>query len=192
MALKIKKVNVRTIGSGNIGATNISRILGLKFGFLSFLFDCSKGFLPYIIGGQLFPFLSKDILLLICSLGIIGHDFSIFLSGKGGKGIGTTFGLALVFHYPSALLVLILWILIIILTGYVSLASLIGLLLIPIIYYISSLMSGSPFSLNLSSYLLVFSIFYSLLGIFQHRSNIKRLIHHQEKVTFKRNLFHNE
>jgi len=185
LALKLKKINVRTIGSGNIGATNITRILGLKFGFVSFLFDFSKGFLPFLIGTYLFPNMSKDVLLLVCSLGIVGHDFSPFLSFKGGKGIGTTFGLAVIFHAPSALLVLGLWILIILVTGYVSLASIIGISLVPLLYYLFGLT-------HIYHYLIVFAIFCSILGIFQHRSNIDRLLHHVEKVTFKKNLLHNE
>lgn len=184
LALKLKKVNVRNIGSGNIGATNITRILGLKFGFISFLFDFSKGFLPYLIGSYVFPSMPKDILLLICSLGIIGHDFSPFLAFKGGKGIGTTFGVAVIFHYPSALLVLLLWILIILISGYVSLASIIGVFLIPVLYYLFGLTAIYPYSI-------VFALFFSILGIYQHRSNIHRLLSHSEKVTFKKNILHN-
>jgi glycerol-3-phosphate acyltransferase PlsY len=184
LALKLKKINVRNMGSGNIGATNITRILGLKFGFVSFLFDFSKGFLPYLISSYIFPSMPKDLLLLICSLGIIGHDFSPFLSFKGGKGIGTTFGLAVIFHYPSALLVLFLWIVMILLTGYVSLASIIGVCLIPLLYYLFGITRIYPLSI-------VFAIFFSILGIFQHRSNLARLFSHTEKVTFKKNLFHN-
>ena len=185
IALKIKKINIRNVGSGNIGATNITRILGLKFGFVSFLFDFSKGFLPFFLGGYLFPHLSRDLLLLISSLGIIGHDFSPFLSFKGGKGIGTTFGLAVIFHYPSAVLVLFLWFVIIFITGYVSLASIIGVFLIPILYYLFGLIKLYPYSLY-------FALFFSLLGIFQHRSNIIRLLHHNEKVTFRKNLLGNK
>jgi acyl phosphate:glycerol-3-phosphate acyltransferase len=154
------------------------------------LFDFSKGFLPFLIGGYFFPHMTKDLLLLISSFGIIGHDFSIFLSGKGGKGIGTTFGLAIIFHYPSALLVLVLWITIIYLTGYVSLASIIGVSLIPILYYLFSFSHIYSFSLPLTVYSILFAILFSLLGIFQHRSNIVKLWNHKERVTFKKNLLH--
>lgn len=173
------------MGSGNIGATNITRILGFKFGLVSFLFDFSKGFLPFLLGQHFFPLLTKDIILLISSLGIIGHDFSPFLSFKGGKGIGTTFGVAVIFHYPSALLVLVLWMLIIWITGYVSLASIIGVFLIPFLYYFFGLVKAYPYSL-------LFAVFFSILGIFQHRSNIVRLFNHNEKVSYKKNLLHNE
>lgn len=185
LALKLKKINVRNIGSGNIGATNITRILGFKFGFISFLFDFSKGFLPYFIGCYLFPNLSKDILLLLSSLGIIGHDFSPFLMLKGGKGIGTTFGVAVIFHYPSALMVLLLWFAIIFITGYVSLASIVGVLLIPVLYISFGLFAKYPYSL-------LFAIFFSLLGIYQHRSNIVRLLNHKEKVSYRNNLIGNQ
>jgi len=180
------------IGSGNIGATNITRILGIKFGFISFLFDFSKGFLPFFLGGIFFPQLPKDILLLISSVSIIGHDFSPFLSFKGGKGIGTTFGLAIIFHYPSALLVLILWFFIIFLTGYVSLASIIGICLLPLLYYIFGSISIHPLNLLFTQYSFFFALFFSLLGIFQHRSNIARLYLHKEKVSFSKNFLKNK
>jgi len=184
LALKIKKINVRKLGSGNIGATNITRILGVRFGLISFLFDFSKGVLPFLVGSFLFPGLAKDLLLLIASFGIIGHDYSPFLAFQGGKGIGTTFGLALVFHWSSTLIAASLWISIILITGYVSLASILTISIVPVLYIIFGLNVRLPYSM-------VFGIFYSLLGIFQHRNNIKRLIHKCEKVSFKKNFLHN-
>jgi len=89
---KSKGIDIRKVGSGNIGATNVLRVAGFSVALLSGLFDLSKGLLPVLLGKYLFHF-DGVFLFLSGFSGILGHDFSIFLKFKGGKGIATTFGI---------------------------------------------------------------------------------------------------
>ena len=185
LALVFRHTNVREKGSGNIGATNITRVLGFKFGIVSLLFDLSKGIIPFIIAEKLFPG-QRGFSLLCSSASILGHNFSIFLSFKGGKGIGTTAGLLLMYDYRIALILLVIWILTILITGWVSMASILALCTAPwlMIWY-----HRLPNQQNVFAWVFVF--FYAMLGIWQHRENIKRLLSHEEKVMFTHNLFKN-
>jgi len=185
LALVIKHTNVREKGSGNIGATNITRVLGFKFGIISLLFDLSKGMFPFLIAQQLFPG-QRGLALLCSSSAIIGHNFSLFLFFKGGKGIGTTLGLLLVFDWKIALILLGIWIVTILITGWVSLGSILALCSAPLL-----IIQMYP-AVNLQNQLVwVFVFFFSTLGIWQHRENIKRLLKHEEKVMFRHNLCKN-
>lgn len=160
-------------------------MLGFKFGLVSLLFDLSKGVIPFLIALQLFPG-QRGLALLCSSAAIIGHNFSVFLSFKGGKGIGTTAGLLLVFDWKIALIVLGIWIVVILITGWVSLGSIVALCSAPL------LITQSYPAITFQNQLIwVFVFFFSALGIWQHRDNIKRLIKYEEKVMFKHNLLKN-
>lgn len=185
LALSVRHTNVREKGSGNIGATNITRVLGFKFGLVSLLFDLSKGIIPFLIAEKLFPG-QRGVALCCSSASILGHNFSLFLSFKGGKGIGTTAGLLLMFDYRIALVLVCIWILTILTSGWVSLASILALCTAPwLMIWLYPVISEQ----NLFAWVFVF--FYAILGLWQHRENIKRLLSHQEKVMFKHNLLKN-
>jgi acyl phosphate:glycerol-3-phosphate acyltransferase len=185
IAYLLHKIDIRQKGSGNVGATNIARVLGLKWGLLSFLLDASKAIVPFFIASWLFPGMAqlyRDVLLFVVSLSIIGHDYSCFLGFTGGKGMSTLFGLLLVYDFNIALLMVVVWVVVLLIWGYVSLASIVSVVS-TILWFLL---------LQPSVWTLVFSVFFTLLTIWQHRENINRLFSGTEKVMFKKNLVGNQ
>lgn len=162
------KEDIRKTGSGNIGATNVSRKLGFLGGFITFLLDGFKGYLavwimmmitilPYWIG-------------LAGVMAVLGHCFTPFLGFKGGKGIATSFGVFLKLAPYPALLCFFIFVLFLILFKYVSLSSLISSASFPPIAYF----------LKINEWFVVYSVCISLLIIYKHRENIKRLVEKKE------------
>lgn len=159
--------DIRKIGSGNVGATNAARILGLKYGFLVAALDILKGILAVFIARALILAESPRYFLLIASLLVItGHNWSIFLRFAGGKGVAATFGV-LVFLYPLPMFFsLALWLILVVLSRYVSLASIVAALAAPILVLI----------MHRNIYDLVFVSIFAILIIYRHIPNIKRLL----------------
>ena len=106
----VSKKDIRQIGSGNIGATNVTRVLGVKWGLLSFFFDFAKGYLPFLLATIIFPELNRAWLLWMSIPAILGHNFSPFLGFKGGKGISTTAGLLVAYSPLLGLCCLLFWV----------------------------------------------------------------------------------
>ncbi len=172
---KLKGINIQQHGSGNIGATNVGRVMGKGWGILTFVLDFLKVPLAAFIkdySKDWFPlsFTSwesslLDILLLLGA--VIGHNYPIWLKFKGGKGIATSAG-GLLWLVPQAFLVIaITWIITFLIFRYVSLASIIGAVALPI-----SILILNP----KNSLLLVFSCFLAAMAIWRHRTNIQRLL----------------
>lgn len=180
LAKILKNIDLRKVGSGNIGATNLARVLGYKIGALGLLLDISKGIIPVILLADLTSSsldISQDSLRLILGLAsICGHNWSIFLKLKGGKGIATSFGVLIGLALKSflvakiILILALIWVLTLIISGYVSLSSIISAILLPIFLYI--------FSLNQD--FILFGIIMAVFAIFRHKSNIIRLLQHKE------------
>jgi len=174
--------DIRTKGSGNMGSTNVFRILGKKWGILVQILDLLKGYIPVLICGYilyLFNFNELDqnslmyYKLLIGVSAILGHVFSIFVGFKGGKGINTSVGMLLALDPIGILFTFLVFLIILVLTGYVSLGSIIGsMFLVFSIYFRENILHENVIGYEV---LFVFSVFISLLIIFTHRSNIKRL-----------------
>jgi len=160
---KTKGIDIRKIGSGNIGATNVLRVAGLSTALISGILDLSKGLLPILIGKYIFHF---DIytLFLMGFFGVIGHDYSIFLGFKGGKGIASTLGFIIGLNPFVALIQVLIFIIVLLLTKFVSLSSIVSLSLLPVV-----LLLFKKYNLALLSILL------SLLAIYRHKENIERL-----------------
>jgi len=159
-----KKVDIREYGSGNIGATNALRILGPLLASLVVLGDIGKG----ILSIYLVQYLNIDnlVILIIAGLAVIfGHDWSIFLGFKGGKGIATTFGVVFVLNPTISILALIIWGIVVVTTRYVSLASIFAVISI----FIFTILFKQPYEY------IIFSAIILVLGIFKHKDNIKRL-----------------
>ena len=164
---KIKGIDIRKHGSGNIGTTNVSRILGKNWGIAVFFIDALKGFIPTMLAYYLFQDLSFS--LLAGFLATIGHIFSVFLKFKGGNGMATSVG---VFFAIVPFLVF---------------ATAVFQLVILKIYRIMSVATFSGIAM-MSALALIFApleVFYfllvfDLLIIFAHRENIKRLIKSKE------------
>ncbi len=164
--------DVRKIGSGNVGATNATRVMGFKMGVLVGVLDVLKGFIGVSIAQWLLPSnLPIYYLLLASFLTVIGHNWSIFLNFSGGKGVATTFGILLKLMPVSFFAFIIIWLSIVLLTRYVSLASIVSAISIPVI----------AFLYYENFYLTFFSLLLAMLIIIRHHSNIDRLVKGNER-----------
>src|SRR6056297_390716 len=134
----VMKKDVREYGSGNIGATNVARVMGLKSGILVAVFDILKGFLGVLVGQAILGSGASAVILLVAVAAIAGHDWSIFLGFSGGKGVATTFGVILRLYPLAFLIYALIWLLLVITTRYVSLGSIVGSMSLPIVVYFSS------------------------------------------------------
>lgn len=190
---KIKGIDIRNIGSGNIGATNLSRALGKKWGYFCFILDTLKGLLPTLAASFALPASPKTwqlfAALAVAMATVIGHIFPIFLKFKGGKGVATSFGSALGFwpYYSiCAVAALIIWLIVVLLFRYISLASIIAALAFPIVLLIAIFIFPA-WKFNELWPLLIIAVVLPLIVIIRHRSNIKRLFSGTEsKISFKR------
>src|SRR5579862_5375400 len=124
IARKFKGVDIRTLGSGNIGATNVWRTCGPVTGSVVFALDVLKGFLPPLIGAGLH--LNSGWQILAALLAILGHNYSLWLGGKGGKGIATSLGALLGIAPSVGLTAFALFGLEVVLLGWISLGSILG------------------------------------------------------------------
>jgi len=162
---KRKGVDIRSIGSGNIGATNVARALGVKWAAFIFFMDTTKGFLVPLLTYYILKEYGYLIYLnsLLC---ILGHQFSIFERFKGGKGVATSFGVFLYIAPVSAIISLIVFMSSFLIFRIVSLGSLLASLSLPIWIYILSHERGQ----------LLFACLISILIWIAHIGNLKRLI----------------
>jgi glycerol-3-phosphate acyltransferase PlsY len=162
---KTQGKDIRTMGSGNIGATNVLRCLGKPLGIACFVLDVLKGFLP----AALFPILGKTnpaFGILFGTAAILGHNFPVFLNFKGGKGVATSAGVLLGVAPLAVMIGLLTWGIVFYTSGYVSLGSIIAALLV--------ILTGWT-----AGYGPVIATALTLLGgltIYRHRTNIQRLL----------------
>ncbi|NLM36890.1 MAG: glycerol-3-phosphate 1-O-acyltransferase PlsY [Firmicutes bacterium] len=171
----ISRVDVRKKGSGNPGATNVYRILGPLFGLIVLVGDTLKGVIGCLIGG----WLGVPGIAPWCGLAVIaGHNWPLPFKFKGGKGIATSFGTIIVLA-PATLLVLFpLWIVTLLLSGYVSLSSIVAALGLPL-----SCLFLYPGKTDLFFYALLACI----LAVARHRANIQRIMNGTEnKILWKK------
>jgi glycerol-3-phosphate acyltransferase PlsY len=168
---RARGIDIRQHGSGNIGATNVGRVMGRNWGFVAFACDFLKGFLPlFLLRWLVYPSDADwpvALLLVVCGLaGILGHNFTPWLGFKGGKGVATTGGVVAALIPWAFLIVLGVWIVLTALTRTVSIGSILAAVALPIttgllysgrwIYFGLALLAGA-------------------LVIWRHRSNIQRL-----------------
>lgn len=175
-------VDLRTIGSGNIGATNLARALGRKWGYLCFALDVLKGLVPMALVGALLGVpgrpVSLTLWLAVGIAAILGHVFPIYLKFKGGKGVATSFGVALglwPYFTICALIALLVWVIAVLIWRYVSLASVCAAVVFPIALAVGTLTIPSWDHVNLWP-LMVAATLIPLLVILRHRENIQRLL----------------
>lgn len=164
--------DIRTIGSGSTGATNVKRVMGKKWFFTVMLLDAFKGALPVVLA-KIFAtsFVSIGLIPVLCAIAVIlGHSKSIFLKFSGGKSVASGVGTILALNWMVGLAVAVVWAIITYISKYVSLGSIIALSLSPIFMYLCK----EPISY----------IFYCALGaiyiVYLHRENIKRLLKGEE------------
>lgn len=163
--------DIRKEGSGNIGATNVTRVIGKKAGKLCFLLDFVKGALPVAAVQMLLPETGGWGMLLAGAMAVAGHMFPIYLQFKGGKGISTAGGVAAAMLWQAFLLAGVVWVVVFLASRYVSLASIVAAAMLPLGATIFALSGYRQISMPI----LVFFYLIALVAIWKHRSNIARL-----------------
>jgi glycerol-3-phosphate acyltransferase PlsY len=154
--------DIRTHGSGNIGATNVARVLGKQYFFLIFLLDAAKAFV-YLWLLKTYTHISEYTLYITAFAVLLGNVASIFLKGRGGKGVSTSVGIMMALQPLVVPWVLAVWLIILSLTKTVGIASVVATMFLPLIAYYMC-----------SNYVLVlFSFFASMIILWRHKENIK-------------------
>jgi glycerol-3-phosphate acyltransferase PlsY len=169
-----EKKDIRGYGSQSIGATNVFRLKGWIFAIPVIFVDILKGFLPVFLALKLFP--DKRFALLCGFLAVLGHCFPLYIKLKGGKGVATSVGVYLVLAFKPLLIGIGVFLIVIALTRYVSLGSIMAMLSLPLsIYFIQG---------NQEAAILSIAIF--LLIVIRHGGNIRRLVDGNERKLGKK------
>ena len=184
-------IDLRNIGSGNIGATNVSRALGKKWAYLCFLLDCLKGFVPMLIAGLLI----EDITIMKLSLwlgvgcaAILGHVFPIYLNFKGGKGMSTCLGVILglyPYYTIPGLIAFAVWAVCVLIWKYISLASMIAALSFPLTLTIAFIISPQ-WHFRCLWPLFIVAVAIPILIVIRHIENIMRLLNGSENKVMQK------
>lgn len=164
---KTKGIDLRKEGSGNIGATNVLRIIGKKEALITLLLDISKGILPVLVV-KLIPLYANNLFLvgLVGTCAILGHCFSPFMRFRGGKGVATTIGVLLAYAPLAGLISILIWIITFKISKISSLGALISFAILPLNVYI----------LNYSDEVLFFAFLFTVIIYIRHIPNIKRIL----------------
>lgn len=183
---RARGVDILREGSGNIGATNVLRVLGKPYGYAVFLFDFLKGVgavrLSILIASRMDPGSDATELIAIVSgvLCVIGHSYPVWLGFKGGKGVATSAGVLFGLMPVAALVMMIVWLVIFALTKYVSVASIAAAIALPLV-----VLGMVRLQETNGMALVYFSICLTVVIVWRHRSNIARLRKGTEQ-SFKR------
>jgi len=176
-AKKFKGIDLRDVGSGSTGATNVLRNIGKWPALIVFIIDVLKGFIAVKIA---YFFLSENIFQVLAGLfAITGHIWPIWLKGRGGKAVATGLGMFIALSWGVGLASFGTFLIVICLTQIVSLSSIAAALLLPIYMFIYVETFNHPFT--------IFSFIVAIIVIWKHRSNINRLLKGEEPKISKRN-----
>ena len=163
----VKKIDIRTVGSKNLGATNVMRSVSKRLGLTVLLLDFLKGFIPVFISMRFFPDKASTIIAILSGiLTVCGHNWPVFLKFSGGKGVATSAGVCIALIPVDSIIVILIFVSIWSITRYISLGSIVAAVLLPAICWLTK----KPAEI---------SIFITIIGlavIYRHKSNIKRLI----------------
>jgi glycerol-3-phosphate acyltransferase PlsY len=170
---RLKNLDIRQHGSRNVGATNVTRVVGVSYGLLALSGDVGKGAAAAWLTGAL------GVPLWLSGLSVVGHNWSLFLRFAGGKGVATTVGLLLAFSWPTLLVTVAIWIVVVLLTRYVAVGSMVALLLTPGVLYLFQVQAVNWELIGLFGGL-------GLMTVWQHRSNIQRMLQGEESRVFKK------
>jgi acyl phosphate:glycerol-3-phosphate acyltransferase len=163
----IARIDLRQHGSGNLGATNLFRVLGWKYAIPVALFDIAKGVVPVLVFSRQHS--NSELFAVACGVAaIVGHVFSVFVGFKGGKGVATAAGVMLALTPVSLGVAALVWAVVVRLTGYVSLGSIAAAAVLPLAVYVLE-HPGSP-------ELLWIDVLVAAGVIVLHRKNIHRLL----------------
>ncbi len=160
---KLRGVNLKEVGSGNIGATNVLRTTGKLPAILTLIGDSAKGAVAVFIARYFDAGVYWEGLVGICA--VLGHNFSIFLKFKGGKGVATSLGVLLIYSPQTGILTIIIWLMTVLISKYSSLGALISFGLLPISAFVLDSKEKVPVLLMMT-----------LLIVIRHKDNIRRII----------------
>jgi acyl phosphate:glycerol-3-phosphate acyltransferase len=176
---RAKGIDIRQKGSGNIGAANASRVMGKQWGYLVFICDFLKGFFAVELGFLIAIFFHENLGLgsvIAGTMAVVGHDYPVWLGFRGGKGIATLAGTVLAVFAPLVCILFgVVWLVVFLISRYTSLASIAGVLSLPITSALIVPKNQSEFPL-----LVGFSGLMAALALWRHRSNIVRLLNGTE------------
>lgn len=191
---KARGVDLRKVGSGNIGATNTGRTLGKKWGILCFILDVLKGLLPMVLvpvlGLTSKPLTTGQLVMwiLVGVAAVLGHIFPVYLRLKGGKGMATSLGIVLglwPYYTLCGLGVFMIWAITLWIWRYVSLSSIIAAVTFPILL-ITCILAVDSWPLDQLWPLVIIAVLMALLVVLRHRSNIVRLRNGTEAKVFQK------
>ncbi len=174
LVARAKGIDLKNVGSGNIGATNVLRTTGKWPALLTLAGDVLKGVIPVAVGKYLLHDLTMEGVIGLSA--ILGHNFSLFLRFRGGKGVATSIGVLLVFSPKAALVTVVIWLVVTLFTRYSSLGAIVSFGVLPLTIY------GADYTRER----LVISLIISVLLMLRHADNIKRLIQGTEPKVGKR------
>lgn len=168
---KVAGIDITKEGSGNIGATNVARALGLRWGILTFCLDLLKGYIPVYFLMSMFDSYQGWGLIIFSLAILLGHRFSLFMRFRGGKGVATAFGIFLALSPLAALIAFGFFLFMVFITDYISLGSVTSALLMPFIL----LFLKKPVEFIITASLM------AVLICLAHKDNIVRLINGEER-----------
>ena len=164
---KMRGVDVRTVGSKNIGATNVYRTVGHKWGFLAFFCDFLKGFLPAFLALRLASSVNENLPICVGLACVIGHTLTVFMKFKGGKGVATAFGMMVALATYPALLAFAVFVVTVWLSHYISLGSMLSAATLAVLVWFFPVLLAMR----------VIAALIAVFVIYKHKSNIDRLVH---------------
>lgn len=187
LSKKIAGFDVREKGSGNAGSTNMLRSVGKGAAALTLICDVLKGVIAIVIAivlGNVFQVEDKALLVQIAGVAVVlGHTFPIFFGFKGGKGVATSLGILLMSNWQIGLICLVFALVLMLLTRMVSLGSCMAAVLFPIL----TLFISENYIVSEGSSYFIYSIILAVIVLYNHRSNIKRILNGTEnKLSFKK------
>lgn len=198
---KAKGIDIRQHGSGNIGATNVLRVIGKKYGIACLFLDVLKGFIPVLIAQNLliieghhpqitvagldsfaliFPVSDQFQIQLIhvatALLAVLGHNYSPWIGFRGGKGIATSAGVLIALMPAAVLILVLLFVIVFSISRYVSVASVSAAIFLPIVTHLGARFHGRWEDGTWNKPLFFFSLAIGILAVWKHRANITRLL----------------
>jgi len=179
---KAHGIDIRTVGSGNIGATNVSRALGKKWAYLCFALDLLKGLIPMLAAMFILPreltTAKIGLWLAVGATAILGHVFPVYLKFKGGKGVATSLGVVLglwPFYTIVGLITFMIWVIVVKIWHYISLGSILGAVVFPLLLT-AAICIIPEWRFAVLWPLLVAAVALGAILLIRHKDNIKRLL----------------
>ena len=163
---KMRGVDVRTVGSKNIGATNVYRTVGHKWGFLAFFCDFLKGFLPTFLAMRFVSSVDANLPVYVGLACVIGHTLTVFMKFRGGKGVATAFGMMVALATYPALLAFAVFVVTVWLSHYISLGSILAATALGVLVWFFPCLLAVR----------IIAVLVAVFVIVKHKSNIQRLV----------------